>query len=263
MTPFRLAKWYCDVLSDDGTLLILTLGELRLASMRRARLAMELHRADGNVTRDAASLGGFRETDAGCTFDGGGVGPAGLAWRAAASSGAVRLMPRFPAATPRDPLLQIERGALRWRVEVPDADADVELASAGGRVRLAGRAYCDRVQLDALPWRVGFQRLTWGHAVFAVGATWWLELVTRQGTIATTWRDGAFAEGCAPPLLRPARALVDRRVAQSPVLRVPPLGSVARWLAGDPYQQRWLARAGADQTGWAVHESVRWRQARA
>lgn len=259
MTPFRLEKWYCDFLADDGTLLIVVLGEVRLAGVRRARLAVELHRPDGSVVRDAASLRHFRRTAGGCAFADGELGAATVAWRAPTLNGIVRLTPRFPACTAADPLLAMRRRTLRWSVEVPDADAEVELTWPGGRLARRGRAYCDRVALDAAPWRLGLRRLTWGHAVLPRGATWWLELVTRRTTAAATWRSGALSAGCAPPALEPARTLVDLRVADLPILRIPPLGAAARWLAGDPHQQRWLARAGVDRAGWAVHELVRWR----
>ncbi len=259
MTPFRLEKWYLDVVGDDGTLLIVTLGELRLGGLRRARLAAELHRPDGTTVRDTLSLAHFRRTSGGCTFAAGGLEPDGLAWRAPGLSGSVRLVPRFPAFTPADPLLATRRRSLRWTVEIPDADAAVDLTWPTGRLALGGRAYCDRVLLDAMPWRLGLRRLAWGHAVFPTGATWWLELVTRRHTIAATWRDGVLSAGCAPPALEPARTLGDYRVVDLPVLRIPPLGTVVRWLAGDPHQQRWLARAVGAERGWSVHELVRWR----
>jgi len=259
ITPFRLAKWYCDVLGGDGTLLIVMLGEVRLGGLRRARLAAELHRPDGTVVRDAVSLAHVRRTSGGCTFEAGGLEPGGLAWRAPGLSGSARLAPRFPATTPADPLLSVGRRALRWTVEIPDADAEVELVWPGGRLALRGRAYRDRVLLDAMPWRLGLRRLTWGHAVFPTGAAWWLELATRRRTIAATWRNGVVSAGCTPPALEPAPTLVDLRVADLPVLRIPPLGAAARWLAGDPHQQRWLARAGGHERGWSIHELVRWR----
>jgi hypothetical protein len=262
MTPFRLAKWYCDVLSEDGTLLIVTFGSVRFAGLERARLVVELHRPDGSILRDATSLEHLRQTDDGCVFDGGALAPNRLTWRAPVLAGSARLAPRFPATSPADPLLAVGRGALRWSVEIPDADAAVELGGPGGRFDLRGRGYCDRVLLDVVPWRPGLRRLTWGHAVFCDGAAWWLELATRRGIVAATWRDGVLVAGCAPPALSPVRTLVSRPVADLPVLRIPPLGAMARWLAGDPHEQRWLARAGGDRSGWAVHELVRWRAAR-
>jgi hypothetical protein len=260
MTPFCLEKWYCDVLAADGTLLIVMLGRVRLAGLPWARLAVELHRPDGGGARDAATLRRFRRTADGAAFVGGELRPTLVRWTGPGIAGTVHLTPRFGPCTPGDPLLAIGRSALRWSVEVPDADAAVELSWRGGRLAVRGRAYCDRVLLDAMPRRLGLRRLTWGHAASPLGAAWWLELVTRRRRIAATWRDGLLVDGCAPPGLEPARTLVDRRVADLPILQIPPLGAVVRWLAGNPRQQRWLARVPGPQPAWAVHELVRWRE---
>ncbi|UCF39993.1 MAG: hypothetical protein JSW43_09650 [Gemmatimonadota bacterium] len=258
--PFFLEKWYVDTLLDDGSIVIVLLGRLRVLGLERARLTAELHRPDGTTVRGSAAVGTIRRGAAGRTFDGGRLEPTELTWRTPTLSGRLRLTPRYPATQLGDPLVRDGSRQLRWIVEVPDAEVDGELAWDGQRLAVKGRGYRDYLALDLLPWRVPLRELHWGRAACGAHACCWVRQRLEKRVLEGTWRDGAMTSGYEPPALERERVIQRGPVADLPLMRIGPLRSVLRRLARDPQQTRTVSRATLDgERGWAVHEAVQWR----
>lgn len=258
--PFFLEKWYVDTLLEDGSLLIVLLGELRAFGLRRTRASVELYQPDGSCVRGDASVGPLRQSSDGRKFDGGHLGPNEITWRTPSLSGWLRFASRYPPGQLRDPLLVDGKRKLRWLIEVPDADVDGEIRWGSSRQRVEGRGYRDYLALDLLPWRVPFRELRWGRAVAGEHAGCWISLRLHAETLAGTWNDGVMMPGFSPPSLEEDREIQATHVAELPILRIGLLRAVLKRLAGDPHQTRALARTSLDGVrGWAVHEVVRWR----
>lgn len=258
--PFFLEKWYVDLISDDGTMLIVLLGQIRALGLRRARLTAELHRPDGSAVRGAAQIGGIASTGSSRIFRGGSLEPEILVWETPNLSGELYHTARYQTAYTSDPLLIDGTRQLRWIVEMPDADVRGELRVGSESFSVTGRGYRDYLALDLLPWRVPLRHLEWGRAACGEHAAWWIRMQLTNGVIEGTWSDGTVMHRQDPPILAAQRVIQQGHVADLPVLRIGWLRSVLRRLARDPHLTRVVGRAHLEGTpGWAVQEVVRWR----
>lgn len=256
--PWHLEKWYFDTLTPGGDVLIVLLAGIRVCGLWRGRVTAELYPAGcAPIRGDAAAARVEGGPDRLC------FGPARIdgerfTFETPGLSGDLRVVPRFPPATARDPLFSVGATRLGWTMEVPDADTSGELRWPGGSLALQGRGYRDRVWTDILPWRIPLLTVRWGRAAAAEHATSWMDAETTAERFRTRWADGVFVAS-DPPALREGRTLFSMRVADMEALSLGALGSVLRRMT-DPHQTRWAARATLDGCeGWAVHEEVRWR----
>jgi len=258
--PFVLEKWYADTLMPDGSVLLLYLGWMRVLGVPVARCTAELFRPGAQPVRGDAPApaisGGPGRLDFGPARIDGDL----LQWQTEGLSGVLRFSPRHPSIALREPFLELGGRRLLWTVEIPDADVDGELRWPGGRLRVRGRGYRDRVWHDLLPWRFPVRELRWGRSAAGLHACTWVAARTENGKISARWEDGKLISGEAPgPRLGSPRVLVESAVADIEGLRLGALRPLLRRLTGDPYEVKWAAPAtlrGA--AGWAVHEVVRW-----
>jgi len=258
---FLLEKWYADVLSGDGSVLLVYLGWMRVLGVPVARFSAELFRPGGASVRGDAPVRSIEGGESRLEFGPARIDGESLVWSTPGLSGALRFAARHPTVTLREPFLEQGGQRVLWTVEVPDADVEGELRWPGGGERFVGRGYRDRVFCDVPPWRFPVRELRWGRAVSASHAAAWVCARTAQGEVAASWRDGrVVADAAEPVALEAERTLVDTRVADIEGLRFGLLRPILRRLTGDPHEAKWAAaaRLGAE-SGRAIHEHVLWR----
>ena len=259
--PFTLEKRYLDVVTRDGTILVVHLAWMRLLGVRVARVTADLFRP-GTLRQG----GGAKAT----RVEGGGrrlaCGPAVLrdnvlAFETPGLSGELHFAPRHAPAQLGNPLLRAGKRRLEWTVEVPDADVEGTLWWPGGSTGLAGRGYLDRVWTDLLPWHFPIRELRWGRIAAGEHASTWVRATTRGGEAAAGWADGVMAppEECSGAL-GPGRLVLEGAVADLEDLQLGALRPLLRWIVRDPQEWKWVCPAefrGAN--GVAVHERVTWQ----
>ncbi|MBI4816625.1 MAG: hypothetical protein HY791_10220 [Deltaproteobacteria bacterium] len=254
---FTLEKWYADLLTPDGTVLLVYLARMRMFGAPFARVTAELFRPGKSVLRSDA-----KATRLSGSIDRLDFGPASiegdrLRFELPGFRGSIDTVPRAAAVTLRAPFLEREGRTLDWRVEIPDADAHAELEWQGERMVLEGRSYRDRVWFDLLPWRFPIKRLVWGRAAAGPGACTWVEAQLLDETIRSSWQSESASS--SQPQLEDSRVLLESAVVDLEGLRFGPLRPTLRRLTGDPRETKWAARATlAGHAGVAIHEVVTW-----
>lgn len=259
---FRLVKWYLDLVTDDGTVLIVYAAELRWPAVRLEYVSTFLaHRNAAPRERSAWTGVVLPEVDG----EGITLGHVGLGFRGQWHRGA----PPVEAA-----LLADAEGAVQWDCLMPKATAR---AVVDGRT-LIGSGYAERLTLTRPPWTLPWRGLRWGRFTGASRtATWidfqgdapqcrvWLDSVPWPGVTvdATGVRRQGAGEG--PALhLAPDRELLNRQALQviskrMPALRALPLGRIGtlREVKELAWGRLHVGAAVADE-GWVIHEEVCW-----
>jgi len=259
--PFTLEKWYIDTLMDDGAVLLVYIGRVRLLGVWFSRVTAELFLADGDVVRGGASVRDVSGSEEKLVFGPVRIEGENLTFETPGLSGRLAFAGRHPALALADPFLAEGARQLKWDIEIPDADVTGEVRWPSGGRAVAGRGYRDRVWFDLLPWRFPIRELIWGRAVAGEHAAMWVQATTRTGPVMDGWLDGAPApEARAAVELGTPRVLVESAVVDLEGLRVGALRPLLRWLTGDPVEVKWAAPATiAGAEGVAIHEVVRWR----
>lgn len=258
--PFSLEKWYVDVLMDDGTVLLVYIGQLHVLGVPMRRVTVDLFTPDGGQRRGDARVTRVDETPDRLVF-----GPATLThetlrFETEALSGELVYRPRHPPATLRDPFLEDGGRTLTWQVEIPDADVEGRLSWPGGGRQVVGRGYRDRVYFDVLPWRFPIRELSWGRAAAGAHASTWVRARTRRGEIVAGWNDGVAIERANAPEVEDERVMLRAHVVDLEGLHLGALRPAMRRLVGDPHEIKWTGRTRlAGEPGLLVHEVVRWR----
>jgi hypothetical protein len=257
---FALDKWYLDLVTDLGTVLVGYAVECRIGPAR-FRYASLLHASHDRPATERTTLRDVRFP----ALDGD-----VLRWNIPAL--------RFEGAWERTAapigktLLDAARGRIEWDCCVPRARVTARLDGAA----VAGLGYAERLHLTCLPWQLPFSTLRWGrHVSESGGAVWiewdgdldrrWIWLDGREQPVALLDSDGITqCAGQGGLRLMDRRIVLDRQVLES-VGRVLPAAIRDRFgpLAG-MREQKWLSRSvlrrddGIVDRGWTIHEEVRW-----
>jgi hypothetical protein len=259
--PFVLEKWYVDTLAEDGTVLLVYLGWMRVFGAPMARVTAELFPPDGHVVRGDAKVDRIEAQVDRLRFGPAELGPASLRFDTPGLRGDLRFEARRPEVALKEPFVTAGRRSLRWDVEVPDADVSGTLEWPGMRRELTGRGYRDRVWFDLLPWRFPIRELHWGRAASRSHATTWVRALARGAEVAASWTDGEVREGAVVPELGPSRVIADTHVVDLEGLRLGALRPLFRSLTGDPHE---VKRAGPAVLGGeaaaSIHEVVTWNR---
>lgn len=170
---FRLSKWYLDLVTEDGAVLIGYRTRLQWGLARVRWASVLCSPPDGppeeQVTlRDPGAL--HREGDM-FSWRSSALGIAGR-WR--------RLAPPIGQVLWRSP-----RGTIRWNCLQPAAAVTVRWRG----IPLEGTGYLERLTLTLRPWRLPFTTLRWGRYASKRHAITWIAWTgsTRRCWI---WRDG-------------------------------------------------------------------------
>ncbi len=257
---FELTKWYLDLVTDCGSVLVGYSVHCRLgpAGFRYASL---LHAPPDEPATERTTLRGARapvlEGDI-------------LRWHVP------RL--RFDGAWQRldAPLAQIlldeERGRIEWHCHLPRARVTVRF----GDEIIAGMGYAEQLRVTCPPWQLPFRTLRWGRYLSPEQSLVWIEW-TGGHDRRWVWLDGRAEPGARPEAqgisgLSDRRALQfedhtvvrDRRVLETATRILPSAMQDQIGPLAGMREQKWLARSVLTQDdvivdrGWTVHEEVHW-----
>lgn len=262
---FTLEKWYVDVLSADGSVLLVYLASIGIMGVRVAQVTADWYRTDGTVVHGDATARDVRGGSGWLRFGPASIDGERLSFSAHGLSGDLIFHPRYPPCNLPTPFLRDGKRTLTWGVEVPDAIVEGWLLLPDGRVELNGRGYRDRVWFDLLPWHFPIGELEWGRAVAGPHAATWVRARTKSGTIQSSWLDGQVIEengdSPVPPAvtLGPAHIFLDTDVAAIKGLRPAVLRVLLARLCGNPHETKWRAPCEiGGATGMSVYEVARW-----
>ncbi len=170
----------------------------------------------------------------------------------------------------RRTLLDGPEGSIRWHCLSPSAAAEVRI----GDLRLAGAGYAEHLTMTVKPWRLPFSELRWGRFVGHTDSLIWIQWCG-QTSRTWVWWNGLEQARCkvgeerveiphAGLLLELSdhTELRSGPLAATALRSVRPLvGLIPRWRRAN--ETKWLARGTLNQrdktdTGWVIHEIVRW-----
>lgn len=277
---FRFRKLYADLVSEDGTVLIVYMTWMRLRGLRRAMAGFELYFPDGSVR---VRRGVPRSMSSGTTAI---EGPAELTMEHAGGSLSLYY----------EPLLETWRPAsdapfpgLHWSVLVPRATVTARWTGPAAQPELSGVGYVDRVELTRPTRFLGVRTLEWGRVHPPEGAVVFAGLESRSGTWwrrVVHWadprgaeprehdgyhlaaRDGGAFDLAFPASMRAGLVLCPRRVLRRGSVLDPGRSPrrlerlALRLVTGPSEETRWLSAAvnhghPDEKGGTAVHETVR------
>lgn len=263
---FTLAKWYLDVVAEDGTLAVAYSARLSFAGVQ-VTYGSTLVSVAGSPAQENSTFGGADDL----RLEQNGVeAGAVLTWHhpALAVRGSWRRL--APAIDRR--LLRSSDGDISWRCEMPRACVEFD---AGGR-RITGIGYAEHLTLALAPWRLPFNHLRWGRFASKTGSVIWIvwEGVDRRQFV---WHDGVFEPeavidahaihclaGGATLHLDEPRDVCDRPAFAQLAGRLPEAlrraaGPVATMVEHKMVAPSHLvAPGGRLDSGWSVFEEVRW-----
>ena len=257
---FSLTKWYLDLVTDQGTVLIVYAATLEWAALR-VRYASTFvarpgaqpveHRAWSHVHMPAIDGATLR-------FVHDGLGIRGEWTREAASIGAT--------------LLDDADGRLDWRCFTPSGKASVTIAGA----QHDGRGYAECIVMTRLPWTLPLRRLRWGRYASAAHSAAWIDWSNGPAR-RWVWFDGTIqpeatlAEDDVSGLesgwdirLRPVRTLCDRRALEVISVHLPALGDLPIGPLKHMLETKFLKRGTVSHDGsevddgWVIDELVAW-----
>jgi len=256
---FRVSKWYCDCVTDDGFAFIGYWARMCWGPFCLPYSAA-LYKRRGKPTWERYSL---RKSGA-PTLRGG-----KLRWdcdrlgvRGTWSQGS-------PAVSRR--LLDTSDGIIEWNCHLPSAHVRIEIDGVG---QFSGLGYAENLEMTVRPVKLPFEQLRWGRFLSAGHALTWIEW---RGKEVNRWvfhngselqdvefepRRIGLSETGGVMTLRDEAVLREGRLASTALKTIP---GAALWLPRrmrTVYEAKWLA-AGSLETpagtshGWAIHELVR------
>ena len=261
MQAFSLTKWYVDCVAEDGSTAIAYWSaiawhglELTSHSVSLRPIGAEpLERSSAKSVPPPASDGGT------------------ITWDAVPLACRLTCQSLTPAFTTR--LLDCADGTVEWHCESARGDVSVECSD---RETLRGAGYVECLNVTLPPWRLPIDTLRWGHWMSASSSrsvVWidWcgprpLTLLVVDGQLRQAGLVGderIEAEDVALTLTDRhtlySRSLLDTMGVLGPVLGpLLPTG----WLAME--DRKWRSRGTLyasgrpDESGWVIHETVRW-----
>jgi hypothetical protein len=257
---FQLAKWYLDLVTDEGIALVGYAARLRWGALR-LRYASLLRSEPGSPATEDVSLRGTEPALEGDI----------LTWR----HGPLGVDGRWERQAPpiAAHLASLPSGDIHWHCLVPNAQVTLRL----GDRTLAGRGYAERLELTLPPHELPFRTLHWGRHLSGQHALVWITWEGRTAPASWIWLDGALQPSARlsqggitglpgglelcfdPPRTLRGRSVLTELARPLPALLDRVVGPVARM-----HERKLLARSALIQDGapldrgWAIHEEVRW-----
>ena len=256
---FQLTKWYLDLVTDRGSVLVGYSVHCRLGPAG-FRYASMLHAPPDQPPIERTTLRGARAPELEGDV---------LRWQVPR----LRFDGRWErlGAPLAQTLLDDERGRIEWHCHLPRARVTVRY----GDTIIAGMGYAEELRLTCPPWQLPFRTLRWGRFLSARQSLVWIEWAGELSR-RWTWLDNRPEPGAAigeqgvhglsdQRTLRfeDQRVVRDRRLIES-LTRILPSAMEDQIgpLAG-LREQKWLAKSvlsqnGEEDHGWTLHEEVRW-----
>ena len=262
----RVTKWYLDLCTDAGEVVIVYAARIRWRRLRLNYSATLEMRADGSVA-ERMTLRSFQEP---CRE--------GDAYRWAQPRLGVDaiwrpLRERSPMESQAQTLLETEAGQVSW--SLLSGRSEVEWR---GERKLRGLGYVEKLELTLPPWDLPIDELRWGRFVAQDEDAAWIEW-RGPHPLRLTWKNGASAEaspflvGEAPgqydpesapealglSLSRP-RLLRDGPLVSTVFAKVPLLRRSLPMRMLTATETKWCSAGVTAEgaRGWAIHEVVRW-----
>lgn len=258
MPLFQLDKWYFDCVTDAGDAIVLYRASLKWGILRLSYGAVLYHPRRGDSLHRYTLRPGTEAN----------VDDNAIQWVCPRLAVAGVWIPGAPGFKCK--LLDSADGAIHWHCLAPQAYADVRLGSD----RLTGRGYVEQLTMTVTPWRLPFSELKWGRFVGRNDSLVWIQWL--GPTIRTwVWLNGTehlhgsvIDERIELPHEHVALNLQNDAVLRTGLLSSTALRSIRALTCLMPqwrgaHETKWLAhgtlnRPGGADTGWAIHESVRW-----
>lgn len=257
---FQLVKWYLDVVTDDGAVVLLYQARLRWAGLRLRYAAILLdecrRRRVERATTHAVTVPCLDQD--GVRWHNERLGVVGR-WRSDAPS-----ICRTLASG--------ANGAIDWTCHVPRGRATV---SCDG-VTYRGTGYVECLTLGVPPWRLPFRALQWGRHASRAHSLIWIDWDGRDPR-CWVWLDGeecagaGVADSCLTGLahdttmrMDDARDLRNRRVLAALAGVLPAAARRAAGPLAAMHEHKRVARSALMRTGqpidtgWTVYEQVTW-----
>lgn len=257
---FLLNKWYLDLVTPDGAVVICYSARLRWGATR-LRVASILLNVAGATPEEAVTVRRVERPV---------IDSEGLRWSSETLDvhGEWRRL-RSPI---RETLLRDGTGAFRWSCRVPLATAEIHW----GHRRFAGLGYVESLGMTVSPTRLPFRTLHWGRHLSPehslvwidwsgdVSGCWvWLDQVRQRG--ATLGQDGTIQLPKRRHLdLRDSRIVRDELVMPAVGDLLPGIASSLAGSLGTLREHKMVSRSALYQdgcaldSGWTVHEVVTW-----
>ena len=256
---FRLTKWYLDCVTEDGTAFICYSAVLRwgLACLRYGSVLCS--GADGGSLQRHT----LRPSTSPIVLPG-----ASVRWTCS-EIGVQGIW--HQDSQPIDCVLFSERGReVRWRCIAPRAHAMVDLDGT----RYQGLGYCELLTMNVKPWELPIEELLWGRYLSRATVAVWIQWRGAEPK-SWLWINGDEAEGgviqpqtitlpgCDGVIeLERSRAIRSGRLARTSSKALKLAAAFVPWWRWTR-EDKWVssvnfARHGEMETGWALHEVVRW-----
>ena len=255
---FRLNKWYLDVVSDTGDMVILYWACVEWGPFRLNYGAS----LNSSQSKESVHLHTFRPGTMPVVSNG------VIEWSCVALnvSGAwTSRVDKIECTLTDEP-----RGSIRWNCASPSAYAKVNIDGD----TIEGLGYVEHLTMTLKPWQLPFHELRWGRFLSPSDSliwiqwsglkprTWiWLNGVEQQSADVTEDRVEMADSGIVLDLHK-------QKVVRSGYLNTTAVGffrSLSALIPGwrSAHETKWLARAALNrperaESGWAVHEVVRW-----
>lgn len=259
----RISKWYLDLVTDDGTALVVYVVSVGWSGVRIDVASTLFAPADAPPVERTVWTGVSAPESDGETarFRHDGLGVAGE-WRRASPPLAATLL------APGD---GEGEGEVRWWCGYPSASAAVEI---DGR-KLGGCGYVELLTMTRPPWTLPLRQLRWGRYASPSHAAVWIDW-SGGPPRRWAWLDGAprgdatldgervvDLGGGASIEVHPVRELCDRRSLRILSARLPALAPLFPGPLGELRDVKRLARGtlrcgAAVDEGWIVDEVVSW-----
>jgi hypothetical protein len=255
---FHLLKWYLDLVTDQGTVLILYSARIRWGRLRVGYGSL-LHADQGMPEREASTIRRVEQPR---------LRAGVVTWQSAPLEVRGRWIGDAPPICRT--LASGADGAIEWTCHMPRARASV---LCGDR-ELTGLGYVESLDLTIPPSALPFRTLRWGRHVSSDHSVVWIDWIG-QNTRRWIWLDGeeqpaatvedsgiAGLAGEAALRLNGARDVRNRPVLAS-LTGISPslLRRVAGGVAG-MHEHKWLSRSSIVRAGqpldrgWTLHEVV-------
>ena len=257
---FLLSKWYLDLVTPDGGVVVCYSARLRWGATR-LRVASILLSLPGASPEAAVTVRRVERPV---------IDRENLRW----SSETLDVHGNWRRLGPaiRETLLRDHMGAFRWTCRMPLAAAEIRW----GQRRFAGLGYVESLGMTVLPTRLPFRTLRWGRHLSSehslvwidwagdVSGRWvWLDQVRQQG--ATVGQDGTIQLPEGRHLsLRDSRDIRDQLVLPTVGDLLPGIASSLTGSLGTLREHKMVSRSALHQdgraldSGWTVHEVVTW-----
>jgi len=257
---FLLVKWYCDVVTDQGSGVILYAARLRWGPVRMG-YAATLFFPGGTAVREKATYRGVELPH----FEGDVV-----TWRSERLGTLGRWCREVPPI--ERCLAQGPHGSIEWKCHMPRARGAVQIGDAC----LDGLGYVECLRLSIPPSRLPFRQLRWGRHVspqrWLVWIDWaggdekrwvWLDGLDQPAAVVSDHGVQDLSEG-RQLVLEEGRDLRDRPVLATIGVPWPALTRRLAGPLGRMHEQKRLARSSIVRAGepidhgWTVYEEVVW-----